>query len=430
MQWRLETIFRQSLRLLVGMAVFFLSPEPGTWATEPLLRVGQVPIEATLLRATAAGKFEFQTAEGSRHIDLRAMTRWSTQPIRTARSELLLTDGSRIMLADSWTGQPSWRLESGLHAGATLSTTTQLFGKVDFKRRQVRAIFLYAPTDRQQHQTLFDQLQKSNTEEKSDLLFLTGGDQWQGQVVRLTTNGSGRRQIELLLGSTGDTLLLPENRVAAILFGNRKMATNASNNLVLGLRDGSLLMAEYLVADAGQLRVRTAGGIELIGSNRNDIAYLRSLVAVRVYLSDCTSMDYQHEPYLEIPYPFRRDRNVLGGLLQTQGRNYAKGLGMCSAARLTVRLDTKEIAGRFKRFRATVAIDDAAAQRGSAIFRVDLQRDGKWQQAFASPVVRGGDLPLPITVDLGDAEQLALVVDFADRGDECDYANWFDARLE
>jgi hypothetical protein len=79
---------------------------------------------------------------------------------------------------------------------------------------------------------------------------------------------------------------------------------------------------------------------------------------------------------------------------------------------------------------AAIAIDDAAAQGGSAIFRVYLEHDGQWQEAYASSVVRGGEPPLPITVAIGDARQLALVVDFADRGDERDYANWLEARLE
>jgi hypothetical protein len=47
-----------------------------------------------------------------------------------------------------------------------------------------------------------------------------------------------------------------------------------------------------------------------------------------------------------------------------------------------------------------------------------------------SEVIRGGDAPVPISVPLGDAKGLALVVDYADRGDELDHADWLDARLE
>jgi hypothetical protein len=37
--------------------------------------------------------------------------------------------------------------------------------------------------------------------------------------------------------------------------------------------------------------------------------------------------------------------------------------------------------------------------------------------------------PVPVSVDLGGAKRLDLVVDFADRADELDRANWLNARL-
>jgi hypothetical protein len=36
---------------------------------------------------------------------------------------------------------------------------------------------------------------------------------------------------------------------------------------------------------------------------------------------------------------------------------------------------------------------------------------------------------LPISVDVSQAQALALIVDFADRGDVLDRAAWLDARL-
>jgi hypothetical protein len=37
--------------------------------------------------------------------------------------------------------------------------------------------------------------------------------------------------------------------------------------------------------------------------------------------------------------------------------------------------------------------------------------------------------PVPVSVDLSDAKRLDLVVDFAERADQLDHANWLDARL-
>jgi endo-alpha-N-acetylgalactosaminidase len=77
------------------------------------------------------------------------------------------------------------------------------------------------------------------------------------------------------------------------------------------------------------------------------------------------------------------------------------------------------------RFEADVGIDDSTGGRGSVQFRVLV--DGK--EKFTSPIVRGGDSPLPVSVDVTGAEKLELVVDYADRGDVLDHADWLNARL-
>ena len=79
---------------------------------------------------------------------------------------------------------------------------------------------------------------------------------------------------------------------------------------------------------------------------------------------------------------------------------------------------------------ADLALDDSAGTRGSVIYRVFLEREaGDWQSAYESPIVRGGEPPLPLSLDVTGALRLALIVDFADRGDELDHANWLNARL-
>jgi hypothetical protein len=84
----------------------------------------------------------------------------------------------------------------------------------------------------------------------------------------------------------------------------------------------------------------------------------------------------------------------------------------------------------YRKFEAELAVDDAAGLRGIVIFRVLLQSaPNEWTPAYESPVVRGGEAPIPISIDLKGATRLALIVDFADRGDECDWANWLATRL-
>ena len=101
-------------------------------------------------------------------------------------------------------------------------------------------------------------------------------------------------------------------------------------------------------------------------------------------------------------------------------RLYAKGIAMHSASRLTYRLERP-----YSRFEAELAIDAETSGRGSVTFRVFADRE----QKFASEVIRGGQAPLPISVDIRGAKQVSLLIDFAERGDEQDHADWLDARF-
>ena len=194
--------------------------------------------------------------------------------------------------------------------------------------------------------------------------------------------------------------------------------------MIVGMRDGSLLYADRLVVDDKRVEVELVGGLKLAGGSRDQIVLLQSLGGPFVYLSDLEPADYRHVPYLDVSWPYKRDRNVLDEPLDVDGVRYLKGIGMHSAARLTYKLERQ-----FKRFDAEVAIDDSAGKRGSVVFGVYVLRDGKWQPAFTSDVVRGGEAPKPVSVDVAGADAMTLVVDFADRGDELDHADWLDARL-
>ncbi len=80
---------------------------------------------------------------------------------------------------------------------------------------------------------------------------------------------------------------------------------------------------------------------------------------------------------------------------------------------------------RAVRFQARVGIDDSTGRRGSVRFRVLV--DGR--EKYVSPILRGGEKPVPVEVDLTGAKRLELVVDYADRADVLDRADWLDARI-
>ena len=98
---------------------------------------------------------------------------------------------------------------------------------------------------------------------------------------------------------------------------------------------------------------------------------------------------------------------------------------MHSTSRLAYALDRP-----YRRLAAELAVDDSARGQGSVVFRVLRdQSDGGWREVYRSPVVRGGTSPSPIQVDMTGAKRLVLIVEFADRGDQLDHADWLEARL-
>jgi len=114
------------------------------------------------------------------------------------------------------------------------------------------------------------------------------------------------------------------------------------------------------------------------------------------------------------------DANVLGDPLRAGEKTYRRGVGMHAPSALTFALD-----GERRTLRGAVAIDDSAringaGARGSVVFRV--RKDGAL--AWESPLVRGGDAPLPLPeLELGGAHELVLEVDPA--GDFAgDRADW------
>jgi len=115
-------------------------------------------------------------------------------------------------------------------------------------------------------------------------------------------------------------------------------------------------------------------------------------------------------------------RSVEGNPLAVAGRAFPRGLGTHAPGRLVV-----DLRGGSARFSAWVGVDDEAAPgTGSVEFRV--QADGR--VLFESGVVRRGDPPRAVDVDVRGVRRLTLTVTDAGDGAEGDHADWADARFE
>jgi hypothetical protein len=410
-------------RFLVPPMLLLLSMlKCATASAEQLLIVGEPASDAAWQSITEEGLLEFRVGETDRQVPQETLVRWSTPSANIARGEAILVDGSRLVLADAWGSTSSLHLIDD-----TVTLATHRLGNIELSPKQLRAVLLNAPADALRRTTLLDKLLDDSP--ATDRVYLTNGDTLSGRVSRISARSSTGEVVVLFsLDDATEPVELPVKRIAGIRWGGDEREL-APGKLVVGLRDGSRLATRVLRSRGDRFSAELACGFSCDGSVR-DVVHLRSLGSHVTYISDMEAVDYRHEPYLDIAWPYHRDRNVLAGPLVVDGLAYDKGIGMITAARLTYRVPPDR-----RRFAAAVAIDaaaidEAAARRGSVVFRLYLLCDNDWQLAFASPVVRGGDSPLSVSVELADATEIALVTDYAERGDELDYADWLDARFE
>jgi len=177
---------------------------------------------------------------------------------------------------------------------------------------------------------------------------------------------------------------------------------------------GRIVKADRLTVhlDAGR-----PGRIEVPWAGVESIE-LRSGRLVR--LSDLRPVKTLSRSMLDIAWPPRINRSVSGGPLSLRGRTFEHGLGMHAYAAMTFRLDRQ-----YERFKAMIGVDDRVSPHGSVVFRVLL--DGR--VAFESPVVRGDQPAIAVSVDLTGVSEMVLECDPAEELDIADHADWAGAAL-
>ncbi len=308
------------------------------------------------------------------------------------------------------------------------------FGTVRLPLSALRGVVLRLPAGPLGRDRLVQRI--LSAEGAKDRLLLQNGDVLSGTLLGQRTQSSddvapGLEPEFLEFDCGGGKIDVPLGKVVAITFDPTLVdaPTPSGVRVLIGFRDGTCITAAKVVSDDQTIEATLATGVT-IRSNPGvnvwrELSLLRVLGGRVVYLSDLSPAGYKHVPYLDLPWSYSTDRSVGGGRLRAKDVVYTKGLGMHSTSRLSYRLR-----GPYRRLEAELAVDDSAGGLGSVTFRVFVADDaGEWKPAYGSPVVRGGDAPLSMSVDLSGAKHIALIVDFADRGDVLDHADWLSARL-
>ena len=373
-------------------------------AAEPMV----VPVEgepfAALLTYAADNKLEFAHGATKRTLEVSDLVRYGDF-LEPRRGPIwLLVDGG-LLVADV--------LELNKE---TLRGDSKILGKLSLPLGKVSGILMRPPSDRSRRDTLMKSL--AAVQGDTDRLILDNGDELTGTIEAISGES-----IALVAATKRIEVELP--RVAAIAF-NPSLAEKSrlpTRYLVLGFSDGSRVLTESIGADAKNI---TFG---LFGVEQKTRA--SALVGLQVfggratYLSGLKESSFKHVPYLQLAWPLDKNANVLGQPLRAGGKQYLNGLGMHTAARVAYKLE-----GPYQEFQAELAIDDSAEGRGSAVCSVFVDDgSGKWQPKYTSPVIRGGEPPVPVRVDLTGVKAISLLADFADHGDELDHVDWLNARL-
>ena len=277
----------------------------------------------------------------------------------------------------------------------------------------VAAVVLDLPAAKTDRQRLFADLQ--TLPPGDDIVLLVNGDRTQGEFEKL--DGA----FVELKGATGP-LKLDRSRVRAIRFNPELTSAPKAEGrrLVISLVDGSRLTATSAELQRSELKLMTPTKQALTLPSA-------SVVSCHVYgsraspLTDREPTEVSFVPYLAARWPLVKNANVLHGPLSLRGTEYGAGLGMHS--RMSV---TYALSGNEREFRATVGIDDCASGAGSVRFAVEL--DGK--RTWTSDEITGRSAPLDIPpVAVRGAKRLTLVVDFGQKADVSDYADWCNAVL-
>ena len=402
-----EPIGRRCVTGLLLASLALLPTVSAAQESEPpkrLIPLDGPPVAMSLARVSPDWELSFTSPEGPRRLGADQVVFWGSWREPDRGSIVLLRSGDLLVGYD-------------LHLpGEQLAFDSDSLGQVSIPMDAVAGLIFQLPSEAARRDRLMSRV-LAETDRQTRLL-LTGGDTVSGSLAGIEPDG-------VMLQTEAGSLRLPLDRVTALVQpGGRDLHQRAKAvRALVGLEDGSRLTCKGLVVTEKEARLDTSLGQFAVAADR--VCALQPTSEKIVYLSDLEAASYRQIPFLSIAWPYRRDRSVTQTLLRSGGALYLKGLGTHSAARLTYELDQT-----YRRLDMELALDESAGNRGSVIYRVFSDNgSGQWQERYSSPVVRGGASPIAASADLAGAKRISLLVEFADRGDELDHANWLNARL-
>jgi hypothetical protein len=261
----------------------------------------------------------------------------------------------------------------------------------------------------------FDERLKAGGEQ--DWALIMGRDQSAAAVegsLKSVTDG----KLEFVVA--GETRKVAISRVLGFVLASHPPRPATSEFYqIIELGDGDKFSAQLTSVDPQSIGLRTPwnAGLKL---PRSSVRAMTCRNGRATYLSDLEPVAVEETAYFTRHLPYRRDESLAGGPLVLGGTTYRKGLAVHSRSVLTYPLD-----GRYQSFQARLGFDDGAPPGGAIACRV-LADD---RELFANPDLRPDADPVSLSLDVTEAKQLVLEIDFGPGQDVGDRLTWAGARV-
>ena len=261
-------------------------------------------------------------------------------------------------------------------------------------------------------------------EGSTDILHLRNGDIIYGTLESIAADGAGLR-----FKSMNKSVSREYERSAILAYApNPSLVRMRIPKTLYGhivLANGSRFCVKSAVYDGTIFKVVLLGNATML-LDLPDVVSLTILQGKAIYLADIKPASVKDIPYNSVVWPLVKNRNGKHQPLRLNTpsgeQTYDFGLGTHSYSEIKY-----DLAGKYTRFEAIVGLDSQDGKQGNV--NVYIYLDGKQislPKLMKLNAARGG---VSVILDVSQARELVLRVDYGTGGDVQDVVNWADARL-
>ncbi len=336
---------------------------------------------------------------------LTVVTQGGVQPVKVPREQFLAID--RTPAVDEQPGAMVLHLSGG---GRLVGQPVRLEGdNIIWRTRSVGdvpASLRYAEGITRSHQPLPSAMDPS----PQDRVHLANGDTLQGIVADVA-------DASLILQIGADAVPVPLESIEWLHFAETGERAASQAGFQLRLTDGSIVSAPAVRVENNQLEIELAGEVRRLPLS--SVTAIEQVNGPVMWLSDQPPVEAKQTPFLGDPLPARFNTTLDGRPVRLGNHRISKAIAVHSQSVLTWNLPQG-----YQRFRTQYAIDgDLPHANVTVRIRLDGRIVHEQEDITAGP-------PGPVVeVDLGDARQITLEVDYGRTYDVQDRLIWIEPAL-